>query len=378
MSAMLAFPGTALAATYVEVDGQGHNAGTAVSGNGWSWDGADDMVLDGYDGGAIYAEGKLNVELKGENKVSSDINNADPDASTGAMGDAIGVYEAEEYDDDTDEWNVVEEAELNITGDGTLNVEGKEGWGVYVSGDLSIDGTTVDVSVSGAGSASGIDAENLTISNSQVSVTTKAEAPESDPNDTTTAITAETGVYVWDGNISVENSKLTVEGSNADFGSGIYAASSGDNIPAPVITFKSSDVSVSGYADYAIASIFHHPANAGDTLDTATAKQGKIIIEDSQITLPKGGKVQDMLIWEGWDATASGPGEWLYGQTIGTGDTMITGSDEAAKTVAITSNATLKSELPATGDATSAATLFGAGIAAAGAVAYSRRKMAEE
>ena len=32
----------------------------------WSWDGADDMKLNGYDGGAIKAAGKLNIAYEGQ------------------------------------------------------------------------------------------------------------------------------------------------------------------------------------------------------------------------------------------------------------------------------------------------------------------------
>ena len=56
-------PSISLAAEWVDVGGTQYNAGTAAGDDAgtWSWDGADDMKLNGYDGGAIQAEGKLNV-----------------------------------------------------------------------------------------------------------------------------------------------------------------------------------------------------------------------------------------------------------------------------------------------------------------------------
>ena len=59
----LLMPSISFAAEWVDVGGTQYNAGTAAgdAAGTWSWDGADDMKLNGYDGGAIQAEGKLNV-----------------------------------------------------------------------------------------------------------------------------------------------------------------------------------------------------------------------------------------------------------------------------------------------------------------------------
>ena len=64
-------PNVALAAEWVDVGGTQYNAGTAAGDEAgtWAWDGADDMRLNGYDGGAIAAGGKLNVNYSGDNLI---------------------------------------------------------------------------------------------------------------------------------------------------------------------------------------------------------------------------------------------------------------------------------------------------------------------
>ena len=68
----LLMPSISLAAEWVDVGGTQYNAGTAAGdGATWSWDGADDMKLNGYDGGAINAAGKLNIVYEGKNTVKN-------------------------------------------------------------------------------------------------------------------------------------------------------------------------------------------------------------------------------------------------------------------------------------------------------------------
>ena len=74
MAGQLLLPSVALAADWVNVGGTQYNKG-AVAGDEagtWSWDGADDMKLNGYNGGAIEAAGKLNVSYEGNNTVTND------------------------------------------------------------------------------------------------------------------------------------------------------------------------------------------------------------------------------------------------------------------------------------------------------------------
>lgn len=53
-----------------------YNAGAAAGdGSTWAWDGADDMTLNGYNGGGIAAGGKLNVNYEGNNTVANEYGN---------------------------------------------------------------------------------------------------------------------------------------------------------------------------------------------------------------------------------------------------------------------------------------------------------------
>ena len=70
----LLMPSVSLAAEWVYVDGAQYNAGTAAgdAAGTWSWDGADDMKLNNYNGGKIRADGKLNISYSGSNTVTND------------------------------------------------------------------------------------------------------------------------------------------------------------------------------------------------------------------------------------------------------------------------------------------------------------------
>ena len=70
----LLMPSVSLAAEWVDVGGVRHEAAAGPAGDAagtWSWDGADDMKLNGYNGGAIEAAGKLNVSYEGDNIVTN-------------------------------------------------------------------------------------------------------------------------------------------------------------------------------------------------------------------------------------------------------------------------------------------------------------------
>ena len=137
MVGQLLLPSVALAAEWVNVGGTQYNKG-AVAGDEagtWSWDGADDMKLNGYNGAGISAQGNLNIDVAGTNTITAD-----------AGQSAIAV----------------KNGNLAITGDGTLNAtaqtdviaaegDGNEG------GDVTISGANVNVTASGAvNSATGI------------------------------------------------------------------------------------------------------------------------------------------------------------------------------------------------------------------------------
>lgn len=137
MAGQLLLPSVALAADWVNVDGTQYDRG-AVAGDEagtWSWDGADDMKLNGYDGTGISAQGNLTIDVAGTNTITAD-----------AGQSAIAV----------------KNGNLAITGDGTLNATAQtdviaaEGDG-NAGGDVTISGANVNVTASGAvNSATGI------------------------------------------------------------------------------------------------------------------------------------------------------------------------------------------------------------------------------
>ena len=129
MVGQLLLPSVALAAEWVNVGGTQYDAGTAAGDEAgtWSWDGADDMKLNGYDGGSIGAKGNLTIGVAGTNTVTAD-----------AGQSAIAV----------------KNGNLAITGDGALNATAQNdvitasGDG-RTGGDVTIDGADVNVTATG-------------------------------------------------------------------------------------------------------------------------------------------------------------------------------------------------------------------------------------
>lgn len=137
MAGQLLLPSVALAADWVNVGGTQYDAGTAAGDEAgtWSWDGANDMKLNGYDGGSIGAKGNLTIGVMGTNTITAD-----------AGQSAIAV----------------KNGNLAINGDGTLNATAQtdviaaSGDG-RTGGDVTISGANVNVTASGAaGKVTGI------------------------------------------------------------------------------------------------------------------------------------------------------------------------------------------------------------------------------
>lgn len=130
MAGQLLLPSVALAAEWVNVCGTQYNKG-AVAGDEagtWSWDGADDMKLNGYNGAGISAQGNLNIDVAGTNTITAD-----------ARQSAIEV----------------KDGNLAITGEGALNATAQDnvltasGDGI-TNGDITISGSSVNVISTGS------------------------------------------------------------------------------------------------------------------------------------------------------------------------------------------------------------------------------------
>lgn len=145
----LMVPSAAIAAEWVNVGGAQYNAGTAAGDDAgtWNWDGADDMKLNGYNGGEIKAAGKLNVAYEGKNTVKTD-----PDSAGAAIKAQDGASQKAELNitssKSSDELNVTAEADaikssgdLSISGPGTVNTTSTRSDGIEAKGDLSITGS---------------------------------------------------------------------------------------------------------------------------------------------------------------------------------------------------------------------------------------------
>ena len=174
----LLMPSVSLAAEWVDVGGSRYDAGTAAGDEAgtWSWDGADDMKLNGYDGGAIQAAGKLNIAYEGKNTVKTE-----PDYTGAAIKAQDGTNQKAELNitssKSSDELNVTAEADaikstgdLSISGPGTVNTTSTTSDGIEAKGDLSITGSGT---VNATGGTEGIQSKGKTTIDSSGTVIAK-------------------------------------------------------------------------------------------------------------------------------------------------------------------------------------------------------------
>ena len=211
MVGQLLLPSVALAADWINVGGTQYNAGAAVSDEAgtWSWNGADDMQLNGYNGGGISAEGNLNIGVTNTNTVTADAGQSAIEVSGG---------------------------NLSITGDGTLNATGQTdvitaaGNGI-TGGDVTVDGATVNVTATGT-DANGEECENaeaitafggdVTIKNGATVDVKAGHATESGDGyyGYVTGIYATNGAPRGDGEFTWEHDGQSNKGGHVSIGSG--------------------------------------------------------------------------------------------------------------------------------------------------------------
>lgn len=175
----LLMPSVSLAAEWVDVGGVRHEAAAGPAGDAagtWSWDGADDMKLNGYNGGAINAAGKLNIAYEGKNTVKTE-----PDYTGAAIKAQDGTTQKAELNitssNSTDELNVTAEADaikstgdLSISGPGTVNTTSTNADGIEAKGNLSITGSGT---VNATGGTEGIQSKGKTTIDSSGTVIAK-------------------------------------------------------------------------------------------------------------------------------------------------------------------------------------------------------------
>ena len=155
-AASLTFPSAAMAAEWVKVGDKQYDAAASDEARTWSWDGANDMQLNGYDGGPIEAAGHLDLTYEGDNTVTngdgegiSVVNGVNESAElniTGGASDSLTV--------DATSDAIESEGDINISGDGTITSTASLGDGIDAEGNLSISGGGT---VNATGSSDGIE-----------------------------------------------------------------------------------------------------------------------------------------------------------------------------------------------------------------------------
>ena len=294
----LLMPSISLAAEWVDVGGSRYDAGTAAGDEAgtWSWDGADDMKLNGYDGGAIEAAGKLNIAYEGKNTVKTE-----PDYTGAAIKAQDGTNQKAELNitssNSTDELNVTAEADaikstgdLSISGPGTVNTTSTTSDGIEAKGDLSITGSGT---VNATGGTEGIQSKGKTTIDSSGTVIAKGGEGY--------GVAAGSDLIIKGGGkveaSSIEEAAIWADG-NIDIsgGSQVEASSQGDlAVDAEgslAVTNASLDASGVEYGVY---------ANKGVTLDhvtvtvrtSASGGQAIALITDGDDIVIKNGSIVD-------------------------------------------------------------------------------------
>ena len=164
----LLMPSVSLAAEWVKVGETKYNAGTAAGDETgtWSWDGADDLKLNNYNGGEIQAAGKLNVNYSGNNIVTADwiegikaSHGKNENAELNIQGDAGSTLSVTSTED-----AILSTGNINIDGAVSVNATSTGFDAINAGGDLAIKGSG---NVNATGASDGIRANgNITIDDS--------------------------------------------------------------------------------------------------------------------------------------------------------------------------------------------------------------------
>ena len=222
----LLMPSVSLAAEWVKVGETKYNAGTAAGDETgtWSWDGADDLKLNNYNGGEIQAAGKLNVNYSGNNIVTADwiegikaSHGKNENAELNIQGDAGSTLSVTSTED-----AILSTGNINIDGAGSVNATSTGFDAINVGGDLAIKGSG---NVNATGASDGIRANgNITIDDSGAVTAraTKDKGIGTDKNLTikgggTVEASSADGEALWSGgNINISNGSQVKASSEKD------------------------------------------------------------------------------------------------------------------------------------------------------------------
>lgn len=162
----LLMPSVSLAAEWVKVGGNKYNTAASDEAGTWSWDGADDLKLNNYNGGEIQAAGKLNVNYSGTNIVTAEwiegikaSHGKNENAELNIQGDAGSTLSVTSTED-----AILSTGNINIDGAGSVNATSTGLDAINAGGDLAIKGSG---NVNATGTSDGIRANgNITIDDS--------------------------------------------------------------------------------------------------------------------------------------------------------------------------------------------------------------------
>lgn len=222
----LLMPSVSLAAEWVKVGETKYNAGTAAGDETgtWSWDGADDLKLNNYNGGEIQAAGKLNVNYSGTNIVTAEwiegikaSHGKNENAELNIQGDAGSTLSVTSTED-----AILSTGNINIDGAGSVNATSVGFDAIDAEGDLAIKGSG---NVNATGVSDGIRANgNITIDDSGAVTAraTKDKGIGTDKNLTikgggTVEASSADGEAIWSGgNINISDGSQVKASSEKD------------------------------------------------------------------------------------------------------------------------------------------------------------------
>ena len=222
----LLMPSVSLAAEWVKVGETKYNAGTAAGNETgtWSWNGADDLKLNNYNGGEIQAAGKLNVNYSGNNIVTADwiegikaSHGKNENAELNIQGDADSTLSVTSTED-----AILSTGNINIDGAGSVNATSARFDAIDAEGDLAIKGSG---NVNATGVSDGIRANgNITIDDSGAVTAraTKDKGIGTDKNLTikgggTVEASSADGEAIWSsGNINISDGSQVKASSEKD------------------------------------------------------------------------------------------------------------------------------------------------------------------
>ena len=289
----LLMPSVSLAAEWVDVGDTRYEAGAAAGDEAgtWAWDGADDMKLNGYNGGAIEAAGKLNVSYEGNNTVTNDDgrgikvkDGANENAELNIQGDASSTLNVTSSRD-----AITSVGNINIDGAGTVNATSTEHDAIDAGGDVTIKGSG---NVNATGDSDGIRADgNITIDNSGT-VTAKATEDQGiDANENliikgggkVEASSIEDNAIWADGNIEISGGSQVKASSEED------AAIDGKN--SLTVTNASLNASGVGYGIYVYKGITLDGATVTVRASSGGGEVSTLFTDEDDIVIKNGSTV---------------------------------------------------------------------------------------